>query len=72
MHQGALWEASGGSVTLWTVFCWDLTICGCYFGCYYLNIVAEQLHLFMATVLSNGSDVFQQDIATQQQLRNLT
>ncbi|MCI4388573.1 hypothetical protein PGIGA_G00087550 [Pangasianodon gigas] len=61
-------QAGRGSVMLWAMFCWetlgpvihvDVTLT----RTIYLNIAADQVHPFMATVFPNGSGLFQQDNA---------
>ncbi|KAK3524459.1 hypothetical protein QTP70_029308, partial [Hemibagrus guttatus] len=61
-------QAGGGSVMLWAMFCWetlgpaihvDVTLT----STTYLSIVADHVHPFMETMLSDGCGLFQQDIA---------
>ncbi|KAK3535233.1 hypothetical protein QTP70_005025 [Hemibagrus guttatus] len=61
-------RASGGSVMLWSMFCWetlgpaihvDVTLT----RSTYLSIVAEHLNPFMETVFPDGCGLFQQDNA---------
>ena len=59
-------QAGGGSVMLWAMFCCETLGPGINVNVTltrttYLNIVADQVHPFMATVFSNGSGLFQQD-----------
>ncbi|MCI4375370.1 hypothetical protein PGIGA_G00108680 [Pangasianodon gigas] len=59
-------QARGGSVMLWAMFCWETLCPGIYVDVTltrttYLNIVADQIHPFIATVSPNGSGLFQQD-----------
>ena len=61
-------QAGGGSVMLWTMFCWETLGPGIHVDVTltrttYLNIVADQVHPFMATVFPDGSGLFQQDNA---------
>ncbi|MCJ8743381.1 hypothetical protein PDJAM_G00093370 [Pangasius djambal] len=61
-------QAGGGSVMLWATFCWETLRPGIHVDVTltrptYLNTVADQVHLFMATVFPNGSGLFQQDNA---------
>ncbi|KAK3561066.1 hypothetical protein QTP86_026371 [Hemibagrus guttatus] len=61
-------QASGGSVMLWAMFCWetvgpaihmDVTLtCSTY-----LSIVADRIHPFMETVFPDGCGLLQQDNA---------
>uniref|UniRef100_A0A3Q3JTD4 Transposase Tc1-like domain-containing protein n=1 Tax=Monopterus albus TaxID=43700 RepID=A0A3Q3JTD4_MONAL len=62
------WQARGDSVMIWAMFCWetlgpvihvDITLT----RTTYLNIVADQVHPFMAKVFPDGSGFFQQDDA---------
>ena len=61
-------QAGGGSVMLWAMFCWetlgrtinvDVTLT----RTTYPSIVADHVHPFMETVLSDGFGLFQQDYA---------
>ncbi|MCI4377385.1 hypothetical protein PGIGA_G00202980 [Pangasianodon gigas] len=59
-------QAGGGSVMPWAMFCWETLGPGIYVSATltrttYLNIVADQVHPFMATVFPNGSGLLQQD-----------
>uniref|UniRef100_A0AAY5KPB9 Tc1-like transposase DDE domain-containing protein n=1 Tax=Esox lucius TaxID=8010 RepID=A0AAY5KPB9_ESOLU len=59
-------QAGGGSVMLWATFCWETLGPGIHVDvnltdAAYLNIVADQLHPFMAMVFPDGSGLFQQD-----------
>ena len=61
-------QACGGSVMLWAMFCWETLGPGIHVDVTlicttYLNIVADQVHPFMATVFPHGSELFQQDNA---------
>ncbi|MCI4388645.1 hypothetical protein PGIGA_G00088540 [Pangasianodon gigas] len=61
-------QAGGGSVMLWAMFCWETLGPGIHVDSIlthttYLNIVADQVHPFMAMLFPNGSDLFQQDNA---------
>ena len=61
-------QAGGGSVMLWAMFCWETLGPGIHVDVTltrttYLNIVADQVHPFMATVFPDGSGLFQQDNA---------
>lgn len=38
---------------------------------HYLNIIVDQVQLFMATVLSNGSALFQYDNATHEEVSSV-
>ncbi|MCJ8733570.1 hypothetical protein PDJAM_G00225080 [Pangasius djambal] len=53
-------QAGGGSVMPWTMFCWENLGPGIHVDVTlthstYLNIVADQVHPFMATVFPNGT-----------------
>ena len=53
---------------LWEMFCWETLGPAIYVGVNLtrvtsLNIVADQVHPFMAMVFPDGSDLFQQDNA---------
>ena len=61
-------QAGGGSVMLWAMFCWETLCPAIYVDANLirvtdLNIVADQVHPFMAMVFPDGSDRFQQDNA---------
>ncbi|KAJ8417445.1 hypothetical protein AAFF_G00286720 [Aldrovandia affinis] len=61
-------QAGGGSVMLWAMFCWETLGPGIHVDVTltrttYLNIVANQVHPFMATVFPDSSGLFQQDNA---------
>ncbi|MCI4379860.1 hypothetical protein PGIGA_G00233280, partial [Pangasianodon gigas] len=61
-------QAGGGSVMLWAMFCWETLGPGIHVDAIlthttYLNIVADQVQPFMATVFPNRSDLFRQDNA---------
>uniref|UniRef100_A0A8C4Q1N8 Transposable element Tc1 transposase n=1 Tax=Eptatretus burgeri TaxID=7764 RepID=A0A8C4Q1N8_EPTBU len=56
----------GGSVMLWAMFCWETLGPAIHVDVNltrvtYLNIVADQVHPFMAKVFLEGSGLFQQD-----------
>lgn len=62
MDQGAMEESScadGGSVMFWAMFCWEtfrLTNLVAVISKYttYLNIVADDVHLFIETAFPDG------------------
>ena len=61
-------QAGGGSVMLWAMFCWETLGPAIHMDInltrvIYLNIIAEQVHPFMAMVFPDGSGLFQQDNA---------
>ncbi|KAJ8276573.1 hypothetical protein COCON_G00083250, partial [Conger conger] len=61
-------QDGGGSMMLWAMFCWETLGPGIHVDvnlthATYLNIVADQVHPFMATVFPDGSGLFQQDNA---------
>ena len=61
-------QAVRGSVMLWAIFFWEFCVYGIHVDVTltrttYLNTVANQEHLFMETVLADGSGLFQQDNA---------
>ena len=73
MHYGK--KAGGGSMMLCAMFCWetwgpgidvDVTLT----PNTYLNIVADQVHPFMAKVFPDGSGLFQQDKVSSHKAKN--
>ena len=61
-------QAGGGSVMLWPILCWETLGPAIHVDVNltrvtYQNIVANQVHPFMAMVFPDGSGLFQQDNA---------
>ena len=61
-------QAGGGSVMPWAMFCWETLGLSIHVDVNLtrvtkLNIVADQVHPFMAMVFPDGSGLFQQDNA---------
>ncbi|KAK3518727.1 hypothetical protein QTP70_009665 [Hemibagrus guttatus] len=61
-------QADGGSVMIWTMFCWESLGPGIHVDVTltpttYLDIIAEHVHPFMKMVFPDGSGFFQQDNA---------
>ena len=60
------WQVGRASVMLWAMFCWQtlnpsIHVHVTLTHATYLNIVADQVHPFMATVFPDGTGLFQQD-----------
>ncbi|KAK3562392.1 hypothetical protein QTP86_033531, partial [Hemibagrus guttatus] len=65
---GLQWQADGGSVMVWAMFCWEtlgpaIHVDATLTCTTYLSIVADHVHPFMETAFPDGFGLFQQDNA---------